>query len=1695
MTIAVGGSYTVTVSVPEAAKTLSLTDSGAVLQVSAGLSVGGGFVAAAGTIAVSSGQTLSLAGAVTFGVNGTTGPTVNGPGTVLTSGATSIAAQTGYNYPDLFIGNGATWVNTGTVTDAGLIYFGITSNDTVTLTNRAGGVFNLTSSNATFNTQYGNVGATFNNAGLLEKTAGTGNSNFIAALNNTGTVSVTAGTLTLANGGTLGGAVGSSGAGLLAFSGGSFTDTGTLSGALLVNGGSLAIAAASSLSGGLTVSSGLLTVAASSSEADAFTAAAGTIAVSSGQTLSLAGAVTFGVNGTTGPTVNGPGTVLTSGATSIAAQTGGNYPDLFIGNGATWVNTGTVTDAGLIYLGTTSNDTVTLTNRAGGVFNLTSSNATFNTQYGNVGATFNNAGLLEKTAGTGNSNFIAALNNTGTVSVTAGTLTLANGGTLGGAVGSSGAGLLAFSGGSFTDTGTLSGALLVNGGSLAIAAASSLSGGLTVSSGLLTVAASSSEADAFTAAAGTIAVSSGQTLSLAGAVTFGVNGTTGPTVNGPGTVLTSGATSIAAQTGGNYPDLFIGNGATWVNTGTVTDAGLIYLGTTSNDTVTLTNRAGGVFNLTSSNATFNTQYGNVGATFNNAGLLEKTAGTGNSNFIAALNNTGTVKVDQASTLTLANNFTDAGSIVLAGGVLAAPTLTLAAGATLSGFGTLSAAVVDSGLIDAFGGDLVLTKAPTGTGIERIEAASTLELAAASAGAATFNGLGARLRIDVANSYTGTLTNVAAGDGLILQGVTATGATTSGTALTVNLAGGGTEKFTLSAPLTAIREGVTLDGSGNSSVVFYRYAAPAAVTPIAFANHHVGDVATVAVPVTNTAAADGYSEVLDATVGSANAAITVAGSVSLLGAGQTSANGLSVTLLTTTGGAKTGTATVGFSTDGAGVDGDPALALAGQTLNVSGNVYNYATASLGAVSFGNHHVGDVVSQAVTLSNTAPAGAFSENLNAAFTGAAGSLIDSGTVFELAAGAASTGLGVTLASGTAGAITGTATLALVSDGSTIDGLGTTALASQVITGSAKIYNYATASLAPSTVSFGNHHVGDAVTQAVTLANNAAAGAYSENLNAAFTAAMGGLTDSGTVSGLAAGSSSAALLVTLATGVAGAISGTATLGLQSDGSTIDGLGTTALAGQTITGSGGIYNYATASVGTTLDLGIAHVGDTVAGAVSVGNAAASGGYSENLDAAFGAAAGLTASGTISALAAGGTSTALSVALTGTVSGKASGTAGLKFASDGAGVDGLGATQLAAATVTASAIFDNYATAALAGTGAGAFGGAGTVFTLDFGTVTQGMNPVSELIQLLNTASGTADRLDGSFTVTGDPSFGNGGFGPVTGESAGASVDAGTISLSRTAVGQFSETVTLTAFGVNAAGYHGALAAEVLTDRGRGGMLRHRDADPHTRRRPSGRNDGDRRHGRAGGRRPRAGALDRPAVLCRPVPGGPTCGRSGAHPRRRARSPVAGTGPAGVAQTRDAGGRGAGCGRTAGGRRDGRARARTEPGGLPPPRARPPRDHPGRRRGHRELCRRRQPQHVPQRARIPGALRRTLRGGHVLRATGGKRVGTGSHTAPACLPSGSSGPGSRGLTGARAHRLSRTRPARRRCRGGAARPQRRPARRRPRRPAPIGGTAACPGTTAYRSDRAASASPPGSASSPMRGRRSRRPGGPPRCRW
>jgi hypothetical protein len=552
--------------------------------------------------------------------------------------------------------------------------------------------------------------------------------------------------------------------------------------------------------------------------------------------------------------------------------------------------------------------------------------------------------------------------------------------------------------------------------------------------------------------------------------------------------------------------------------------------------------------------------------------------------LATISTMGTLNILGGRAFTGTKAFADNGLLTLGGGKFSESSLRVGTGAKISGFGTLATNVSNSGVIEAKGGTLILSGAVSGTGTLQIDNGGTLSLASTDAENVTFTGINAGLAVTkTPGSFTGTLAGFGPGDSLGFGTMGVASAAFAGSTLAVTFTGSTTQTYALAAAAAA-NERLGLSSNGDT-VTAYRYAAASTHTPepVAFGNHHVGDVVSTALSITNTAAADGYSEALDASIGGGTGGVTgVNGSFTGLVAGATNNSSLTVGLNTSSTGSKSGTATISLFTDGTGIDGDAALSIGTQTVNVSGAVYAYAKASLannGTVTLANAHVGQAVSGQLVVTNSAAVGNYSEALDVSITPSS-PFTGVGSLSAVAAGSSGT-LSVGYSGGGAGVYSGTETLALVSDGTAIgDGLGTTTLASQLVTVTGASYAYASPSLASSSVNLGVVHVGQADSAALTLTNGAAAGGYSEALDAGLGGASAGVTTSGTVSGLAAGAvDMSSLLVGLATSTSGSFSGTALLSLASDGNAInDGLGTTSLGSQTITVSGIVDNYASAA-------------------------------------------------------------------------------------------------------------------------------------------------------------------------------------------------------------------------------------------------------------------------------------------------------------------------------------------------------------------------------------------------------------------------------------------------------------------------------------------------------------------------------------
>jgi hypothetical protein len=241
----------------------------------------------------------------------------------------------------------------------------------------------------------------------------------------------------------------------------------------------------------------------------------------------------------------------------------------------------------------------------------------------------------------------------------------------------------------------------------------------------------------------------------------------------------------------------------------------------------------------------------------------------------------------------------------------------------------------------------------------------------------------------------------------------------------------------------------------------------------------------------------------------------------------------------------------------------------------------ATAAVAStLDLGQTHVGTVVTKALSIANSGTG----EGLDAKFAGttlSSGTVTTSGTLTALPAGTTNnTALEVTLGAAVAGTAVGSAFIALASDGTGIDSNGTTSLGTDTIALSGAVFNYAAPTLRSASVNLGIIHVGSAATQALSLSNGSTSSAYTEKLDAAFLSVTGtGALATGSVATLASGGSSSALSVGFSGSDTGLFSGRAVLGFTSDGTGIDNLGTTVLSSDTITLTGTVDNYATATL------------------------------------------------------------------------------------------------------------------------------------------------------------------------------------------------------------------------------------------------------------------------------------------------------------------------------------------------------------------------------------------------------------------------------------------------------------------------------------------------------------------------------------
>ncbi|HNQ05100.1 MAG TPA: choice-of-anchor D domain-containing protein, partial [Thiobacillaceae bacterium] len=586
---------------------------------------------------------------------------------------------------------------------------------------------------------------------------------------------------------------------------------------------------------------------------------------------------------------------------------------------------------------------------------------------------------------------------------------------------------------------------------------------------------------------------------------------------------------------------------------------------------------------------------------------------------------------------------------------------------------------------------------------------------------------------------------------------------------------------------------TINVSGN----VYRLA-QGDTTPLTvnLGNRHVGDGASQALTIQNLAGNDGFSERLNASFGMVSGDATHnGGSIGLLGAGASDAASMSVGMDTSSAGSKVGSVAVLYQSDGAGTSGLAAIGAGSQTVNVTGAVYRLAQANtLGAVNFGNVHVGDSVQQALSISNLATSDGFSESLNASFGSASDARIihNGGSISQLAAGASDgSSMVVGLNTAAAGTVNGSIAINFASDGTGTSGLGITALPTQnvgvsgTITTQGSVYRLASASPAsPNPVNFGNVRIGTVLDQALSIGNTAVNDGFSEKLNASISSNGAPVTASGAFNLLGPqATDSTSLHVGLDTSSAGAKSGSATITLVSDGTGTSGLGQTSLPSQIVQVSGNVYRLANPTLDTPSVTIAARVGDAVAAsqAVSLSNVSPDL-YTEGLKAGIAGISGnAQGSGSITNLAAQGTDSAsIKVGLASTASaGLSNGQVTLGLSSTGAGT--TGAADLAIGSAIVDVVGKVYQQAVALVQNAVHFG------IVHVGDVVAARNVqvqnVAPIAGLNDTLTGTLGGATGPFSASG-----NLGTGVQAGQSDSISLSVG---LSTATAGVFNGSATL----------------------------------------------------------------------------------------------------------------------------------------------------------------------------------------------------------------------------------------------------------------------------------------------------------------
>ena len=669
------------------------------------------------------------------------------------------------------------------------------------------------------------------------------------------------------------------------------------------------------------------------------------------------------------------------------------------------------------------------------------------------------------------------------------------------------------------------------------------------------------------------------------------------------------------------------------------------------------------------------------------------------------------------------------------------------------------ALTNNGLFRAQNGTLAVARNVAGTGTLQVDATGTMNLANGgnTQGKLAMGAAGAVLNLGNGNlTITGDYTNAAAGSGNSFNrraGVAGTGQIVAGGDVAQALFG----------------TGITGGNTANATMTIGNVRVGANTF-----NYQIGNTGTTG-PTLRGA--------IQTTAGGGN-----------LTDGRLSGSGVTASNYSAgVPGSNSGNLAVTFTAASAG-----ALApLAGQVLNLRSNFENIADQKLnivlagGAAAYnaavgsaaptpiviGNQRVGGSVSQALTVSNTAAAGNYSEDLSASFgnnTGAATN--NAGTLAAVLAGssnAAAMKVGVDTTS--SGAKSGTVTLNYATTGAVngvANNLGPASAGTQTINVSGNVYQAAAGQLQGNTLNFGTLQVGQNVSQDLVVRNTASGAAgFVEDLNASFGASGNSqITGSGALNGILAGTNSTAANGTMKVTVTGATAGALNSGIAVNyqsagavGGASNGLGTLAVGSEqfnvngTITALANVINQASPQLNTpTLNLGAVRVGAaSPTGTVSVTNVATAAPQAA-LNASITPTSGpISAGGSFNLLAPGATDAAslvvgLNTGTAGNFTGVNAGKATIAFVSDANNVGGCAPNcQLNLASQVVNVEGKVYTAAA------GQLNAPGSI---NFGTVRVGTALGTQTVTIANVAVASAlnDTLTGTMAVSGAGFSGNG---------------------------------------------------------------------------------------------------------------------------------------------------------------------------------------------------------------------------------------------------------------------------------------------------------------------------------------------------